>query len=160
MYLLTTRLNQAISVLIVAATFTCSSANAEMTAANHNAHQAADSSSLTGSGVYLGFTPCDDCKGIKTELVLNPNNSYVLMTTFIGKSDREFVEKGKFVQAENNIVTLTTKDGSTTRHYLVGEDSLTQLNANAEHINGVGADRYILHKTNVVKGGKTFHRQH
>lgn len=155
-----TRLRKALKVLLFTAAVNCGLAHAEITAADAPQTSATSNINITGSGVYLGFTPCDDCKGIKTELVLNQNNSYVLMTTFIGKSEREFVEKGKYVAKDNDIITLTSKDGRTTRHYLVGENSLTQLNENAEHINGVGADRYILQKKNVVKGGKVHHRQH
>ncbi len=63
---------------------------------------------LNLSGLYLGFYPCSDCQGIRTTLALNNNNSYVYISLYAGKSDREFVEKGKFsLDKDGNTLVLT-----------------------------------------------------
>ncbi|CAG1020719.1 hypothetical protein DOJK_00529 [Patescibacteria group bacterium] len=60
------------------------------------------------SGLYLGFVPCPDCKGVKTTLALNPNGTYQLLTQYVGKSEREIVEKGKFaMDSETKTIILT-----------------------------------------------------
>ena len=108
--------------------------------------------SLDWPGIYRGFLPCDDCKGVKTTLALNKNNSYILLTQYVGKSEREFVEKGKFTSDnKNNTVMLTPRDSSTTRHYFVGENMLTQLDDNGNRISGKLADRYILRRTDTTE---------
>ena len=55
-----------------------------------------DHKNLNLSGLYLGYYPCSDCQGIRTTLALNKNNSYVYISLYAGKSDREIIEKGKF----------------------------------------------------------------
>lgn len=116
--------------------------------------------SLDWPGIYRGFLPCDDCKGVKTTLALNKNNSYILLTQYVGKSEREFVEKGKFTSDnKNNTVMLTPRDSSTTRHYFVGENMLTQLDDNGNRISGKLADRYILRRTDTTESA-TSHSAH
>lgn len=104
-------------------------------------------------GIYLGFTPCSDCMGIKTTLALNKNNSYVLITQYVNKSDREFVEKGKYTWEKNSkTISLTPRNGNTvTRQYVVGENTLTQLDDKGELITGKLAEKYILHRKDVAK---------
>lgn len=102
-------------------------------------------------GVYNGFTPCADCVGVKTSLALNANNTYILITQYAGKSPRDFTEKGKFTWSEDNSkIVLTPRDGSTTRHYLIGENMLIQLDSNGNRISGKDADRYVLRRNDVT----------
>jgi uncharacterized lipoprotein NlpE involved in copper resistance len=100
------------------------------------------------SGVYHGFLPCNDCKGIKMTLALNPNNdSYILISQYIGKSDREIVEKGKFAWGDTDkTVVLTPRNSTQTRSYLVGENKLTQLDNNGNLVAGESAERYVLRR--------------
>lgn len=102
-------------------------------------------------GVYNGVTPCDDCYGVKTSLALNKNNSYVLMTQLLGKSPRDYTEKGKFSWSENgDKILLTPRDGSTTRQYLVGEKTLTQLDGNGNRYTGKNAEKYVLRRNDIT----------
>lgn len=106
-------------------------------------------------GVYNGFTPCDDCKGVKTTLALNKNNSYMLLTKYVGKSEREFVEKGKFTwDDKSSTISITSRDNSTTRHYSVEENRLIQLDDNGNRISGKLADRYILRRNDMKDSSK------
>lgn len=102
------------------------------------------------SGVYHGFIPCDDCKGVKMTLALNKNNSYLLISQYVGKSEKEIVEKGKFTEGnESNTIVLTPRNSSQTRHYLIGENILTQLDSNGTRITGKSAERYILRRKEI-----------
>jgi hypothetical protein len=108
---------------------------------------------LNLSGLYLGFFPCADCQGIRTTLALNKNNTYTLMTIYVGKSDREFVEKGKFSLTETgDRIVLTPRKGSTTiQEYLIDDDMLIKLDEDGNRITSDGADRYILHRKDIMK---------
>jgi len=141
--------------LFIAIFSACSTAFAETTetkdATTHHAQN-----SLDWPGVYLGFLPCDDCKGVKTTLALNKNNSYLLITQYVGKSEREIVEKGRFTEGNNsNTLVLTPRDNSTTRQYLVGENTLIQLDNTGNRISGKLAERYILRRTDVTKSSSS-----
>ena len=113
----------------------------------HPTHDAVD-----WPGMYLGFFPCADCKGIKTTLALNKNGSYMIMSQYVGKSEREFVEKGKFDWSDKpNIIVLNPKKGGTEKQYfMVEQDSLTKLDQNGDLIGGQHADRYILRRKDVI----------
>jgi Uncharacterized lipoprotein NlpE involved in copper resistance. len=64
--------------------------------------------------------------------------------------------KGKFTGGNNNnTIVLTPRDNSTTRQYLVGENTLTQLDNNGNRISGKLADRYILRRTDVTKSSSS-----
>jgi uncharacterized lipoprotein NlpE involved in copper resistance len=116
-------------------------------------HQAQHS--LDWPGLYHGFTPCADCMGVKTTLALNTNNTYVLITQNVGKSIREFVEKGKFTWGDkSNMIILTPRKSTETSYYLVGENTLTQLDGKGEHFTGKEAERYVLRRTDVTQSPK------
>ena len=116
---------------------------------DHDGHHAQNS--LDWPGIYNGFLPCADCMGIKTSLALNKNNSYIMITQFTGKSPRDFVEKGKFTWGDkDNTIVLTSRDGSKTHHYFVGENELIQLDNTGNRFSGKEADRYILRRTDVT----------
>lgn len=128
-------------------------AQAETTADKdaHGAHHGKD-----WPGVYYGFTPCADCVGVKTTLALNKNDSYILITQFAGKSDREFTEKGKVSWGENNeTLILTPNKGNGIHRYLVGDNALIQLDDAGKRITGKLADRYILQRTDVTEQTKS-----
>ncbi|TAN69465.1 MAG: copper resistance protein NlpE [Methylobacter sp.] len=117
--------------------------------------------SLDWPGIYHGFMPCDDCKGVKSTLALNQNSSYILITQYVGKSEREIVEKGKFSWGDKrDTIVLTPRNSSTTRQYFVGENMLIQLDDNGNRISGKLADRYILRRTDVTKASSSSHLGH
>ncbi|MDD4913929.1 MAG: copper resistance protein NlpE [Methylococcales bacterium] len=116
-----------------------------------DSHQHAQNS-LDWPGIYQGFTPCADCVGVKTTLALNKNNTYILITQYAGKSEREFVEKGKFTWGnDSNTIVLTPRKGSTSQQYLIGENTLVQLDSNGKRFTGKLADRYILRRNDVTE---------
>jgi copper homeostasis protein (lipoprotein) len=145
------QLKQSLIFILFSAIFSSYNlASAETAETKHqDSHHA--NNSLDWPGIYNGFLPCDDCNGVKMTLALNKNNSYLLITQYVGKSPREFVEKGKFTWGDkSNTIVLTPRNGSTTHQYLVGEDMLIQLDNNGNRISGKLADRYILRRMNVT----------
>lgn len=113
------------------------------------------------SGVYRGLLPCDDCYGVKTELALNKNGTYLMITQNTGKSQRDFVEKGKFSWEEaSQTVTLTPrKEGAASHQYLVNDKQLIKLD---EHGNRYTKqpERYLLNKVEMKETGEDKHTGH
>lgn len=132
---------------------------AEPTTATAEGHHAENS--LDWPGIYHGFTPCADCKGVRTTLALNKNSSYILISQYLGKSEREFVEKGKFTWGnEDNTIVLTPRNGDKTRQYFVGEDQLIQLDDNGKRYTGESAQRYVLRRNEVTGSQPQTHGGH
>ena len=116
--------------------------------AAHHGHEKRD-----WPGIYNGFLPCADCMGVKMSLALNKNGSYVLITQNVGKSPRDFVEKGKYAWDEqSSTLVLTPRKGKSKKihQYAVDENSLIQLDDNGNRYTGKEADRYILRRNDVT----------
>ncbi|CAG7856268.1 hypothetical protein MCAMS1_00687 [biofilm metagenome] len=136
----------------------CAPVHAETTD-NQNAQQ--PQTNLNLSGLFLGFYPCSDCQGIRTTLALNKNNTYVYISIYVGKSDREFVEKGKYDIVDNKTLVLTPRKGSTTtQKYLIEDDMLIKLDEDGERITKDGADGYILKRKDVINTSGSQHSGH
>ena len=118
--------------------------------------------SLNLSGLYLGYYPCSDCQGIRTTLALNNNKSYVYISLYVGKSEREVIEKGKFsIGEDGNTLVLTPRKGSTTvQKYFIEDDMLIKLDEDGERITKDGADGYILKRKDVVNQSGSGHGGH
>jgi uncharacterized lipoprotein NlpE involved in copper resistance len=103
--------------------------------------------SLDWQGTYKGTTPCADCEGIETELILNPDLTYILKTRYLGKGDgKVFEEKGSFVwdKTGGSIMLQGSKGGPS--QYKVGENRLIQLDMEGKPITGALADKFVLIK--------------
>ncbi len=140
-----------LAVILMALIFLGANIAFAETASNESAQHVQKNLNL--SGLYLGFFPCDDCKGIRTTLALNGNGTYVYISLYVGKSEREVVEKGRFSLGENgDTLVLTPKKGSTTtQQYLIDDDMLVKLDEDGNRITKDGADRFILKRKDVVK---------
>jgi len=138
-----------ISVFVAISSFLYPACAEQNEAANHDSHSSQNS--LDWPGIYYGFLPCDDCKGVKATLALNKNNTYILITQYVGKSEREIVEKGKFSPGDkSNTLVLSPRKSTATKLYYVGENQLIQLDDDGNRITGKLADRYILRRTDVT----------
>src|SRR5689334_14744175 len=100
-------------------------------------------------GTYRGVLPCASCEGIETELTLNKNKTYDLITRRKGKGDMG-------IKAQTGTVTWS-KTGNTITlgginkevqpsQYVIAENSLTQLDLTGKPIEGELAEKYILKK--------------
>ncbi|MFU8787497.1 MAG: copper resistance protein NlpE [Methylobacter sp.] len=137
----------------------CPPVFAEAGTGNEDMHHAQNS--LDWPGIYRAFLPCSDCKGVKTTLALNKNNSYLLITQYVGKSEREIVEKGKFAWGDKkDVIVLTPRKSSIVRQYFVGEDMLIQLDSEGNRITGDAAERYILSRSDMSKSAAPQHGAH
>jgi len=106
----------------------------------HNSHN-----SLDWDGVYQGVLPCADCEGIKTSIILKKDNSYNMITEYLGKGDGGAYDSGSFIwDASGSVITLGS--GEEKRQYKVGENMLLHLDNDGNQITGDLADKYKLMK--------------
>ena len=99
-------------------------------------------------GTYRGTLPCSDCQGVETELTLNPNQTYKLISRKLGKKGPAFVMGGKI--SWNKAGTMVTLDGmkdlSQPYVYSLNGLSLTQMDVNGSPYPGETAAKYVLQK--------------
>lgn len=103
--------------------------------------------SLDWAGTYKGVTPCADCEGIETEIVLNADLIFTLKAKYLGKGDGKiFQEAGSFVwDKTGGIISLEGLKGRPSQ-YKVGENRLIQLDMEGNVITGDLAEKYVLIK--------------
>jgi uncharacterized lipoprotein NlpE involved in copper resistance len=99
-------------------------------------------------GTYRGTLPCADCEGIYTELSLNPNQTYKLITRYIGKKGPAYVFSGKISwNKAGTIVTLAgMKEMSRPSIYHFANNALTQTDMNGNPHAGELAAKYVMQK--------------
>ena len=93
-------------------------------------------------GTYQGVLPCADCEGIKTQIVLNKDLSYILETQYLGKDEKVFQSKGTFKWNESG--SKITLDNENKQIYQVGENRIFHLDKDGNRITGEIANNYIL----------------
>ena len=64
------------------------------------------------SGTYEGVLPCADCEGINTVLKLNPDKSFEIEETYLGRDDNPFISKGSYTVNNTGKITLTSSDST------------------------------------------------
>ena len=130
------------------------SCKSNKTAQNSETKPIADNSmtSVDWVGIYQGILPCADCEGIKTQIVLNQDFSYVLETQYLGTDKKTFKSKGNFKWNETG--SKITLDNENNQIYQVGENILFHLDNDGNRITGKLADNYILAIVNTELTGK------
>jgi len=101
------------------------------------------------TGTYRGTLPCAGCEGIQTELTLNKNKTYDLITRRLGKGDLGVKAlSGSFSwNKEGSIITLSGINKETQSSQLkYGEGTMTQLDLAGNLATGDLADKYVLKK--------------
>lgn len=96
-------------------------------------------------GTYEGTLPCADCKGIKTQLTINDDSTFVIVSDYLGEEDAKFEDKGTYF-IENGEVLVTQDEDGEQKYYKLQEGSLAQLDADKKLIEGDMAPLYILTK--------------
>ena len=107
--------------------------------------------SVDWAGTYQGILPCADCEGIKTQIVLNKDLSYILETQYLGKDEKTFKSKGTFKWNENGSkITLDTEK----QIYQVGENQLFHLDKDGNRITENLENNYNFKKETTELTGK------
>lgn len=101
--------------------------------------------SLTITGTYTGMLPCADCLGIETELKLNNDRTFELVTIYRAKDTTAYPIKGRFSFGPDGN-TLICEAENFKQLYKIGENKLTHLDREGHVITGDLADMYVLKK--------------
>ncbi|MFA7615975.1 MAG: copper resistance protein NlpE [Moheibacter sp.] len=97
-------------------------------------------------GTYKGVVPCADCEGIETVITLNPDESYEIKETYLGKSDNSFEDIGSFDWMDDgNRLKLEDTD-SNIRFFEVAENKLIMLDSEGNPAEGPNDKNYELIK--------------
>lgn len=138
-------------ILTACGTTKTSSENADMASTSHNSKNSVD-----WAGIYRGILPAASSEGIKTQISLNPDQTYILVFQYIGKSKEQFIEMGSFTwDDKDSKITLKPDSGGDGNRYLVGENQLFQLDKQGNRVNTELADHYTLKKVfpdNEIRG--------
>jgi heat shock protein HslJ len=109
---------------------------------SHNSQNALD-----WPGTYKGTTPCADCEGIETVVILNKDLTFVIKTKYLGKGDAKiFEEKGNFTWDNTGSIILLQGLKGRPSQYKVGENRLIQLDMEGKVITGPLAEKQVLLK--------------
>lgn len=119
-----------------------------LSACRNNSTPVGDTSrnSLDWQGVYHGVLPCADCPGIITAIQLNDDNTFVMSTSYIGKTEVE-QKSGSFTWDQSGSqITLEGLDEVTNPVYKVGENKLIPMDGGGNPVAGDRANQYTLTK--------------
>ncbi len=97
-------------------------------------------------GTYKGILPCADCHGLETEITINENATFCIKTKYQGKGDKIFMQKGNFEWDKKGTTIILKGVTGGPNKYLVGKNTLTQLDIDGDKITGSSAEEYILSK--------------
>jgi hypothetical protein len=97
------------------------------------------------TGTYTGLLPCADCAGIKTEILVS-DSTYIKRTIYLGEGRPDLYEARGGASWDNNSRILTLGGLAPPNRYLVGNNTLTQLDRKGRKITGRLANRYVLQK--------------
>jgi len=109
-------------------------------------------SSLDWEGTYIGTLPCADCEGIERTITIKKDQTFVAKDNYLGKKDGVFDGRGYIKWIDNGQKILLSDDNETS--YLVGENTLTQLDKSGNKVTGELADFYILKKQKTISSTK------
>ncbi len=100
--------------------------------------------SLDWQGTYSGVLPCADCEGIRATLTLLDDHTYVLKSFYIGMSEQEDIQRGKFSWNDTGSAISLSENGKDAVQLLVGENRLFVLDREGNRITGDLAELYFL----------------
>ena len=102
---------------------------------------------LDWQGTYSGVLPCADCEGIDTELTLNEDLSYVLISKYLGKDNTQpDTLKGTFAWEGNNVCLNGIPQNERPSKLKVEENQLRYLDMEGKEITGDLAQNYVMRK--------------
>lgn len=134
-----------VMVIVAFTAFSCANNNKSAKSDVIDEHSA--KISLDWQGTYSGMLPCADCQGIETELTLNDDNTYMLVSTYMGVepvvSD---TLTGKFHWHGNNVHLEGIPENERSSTFKVEENRVKHLDLEGNEIIGDLASYYVLAK--------------
>ncbi len=95
------------------------------------------------SGTYEGTTPCADCPGIKTTVVLNNNDTFRITQEYQDRNTKTD-DNGRIMWHGDDVAHL--KGTNVDIKFKLGKGELKQLDQDGKEIEGDLAQNYVLKK--------------
>lgn len=123
--------------------FACTAPQKEIIRADDNSKVSVD-----WEGIYSGILPCADCAGIKTEIKLEKEHRYEMVTVYLEKEEKRHREAGTFTwNTDGNRIILNKGPApDSALQFHVGENKLWKLDLKGKRIEGDLAPHYVLFK--------------
>lgn len=123
--------------------FACKPQQKEMMSVGDNSKVSVD-----WQGIYSGILPCADCSGIKTEIKLDKQDRYEMVTEYLGKDRGRYRVSGlfKWNADGNRIILWKDQLPDSSQQFQVGENKLWKLDLKGKKIKGDLAQHYVLFK--------------
>ena len=89
---------------------------------------------------FEGILPCADCDGIKRNILLNADHTFLMESIYLGKAGHPFKEKGTYKVSENFLILSIEAPNK----YSIGEGYIEQMDVNGNRI--ISTLNYKLHR--------------
>ena len=96
------------------------------------------------TGTFYGTLPCADCPGIRYELTLNDDGTYVESTEYLEKSVAPQVDSGTYEVQQDTVVRLLKPSGEGMNRWAVADGKLRMLDQAGAPVESEFARQYVL----------------
>jgi len=99
-------------------------------------------------GNYEGIIPCADCEGIKAELAIKNDSTYIFKFTYLGTDSAPYESTGNWKIDEKGRLVLLASDGERVEQYLkiVSQNEVKMLDGDGNEITGTDLNFSLLRK--------------
>ena len=97
-------------------------------------------------GTYRATLPCEDCKGIQTEITISSDETFRIKSKYLGKSEKVSEDLGDYMWQEDGNTLMLEGIDSEPVLYEVLEGKLIQLNEDGKKIKGKHEKSYVFLK--------------
>lgn len=136
----------AVSTLLSACSYQSNSSNYTPKFGQSQPNAQSSTQNLHWSGKYDGLLPCTDCIGIKTELRLNPDFTYILRETSLGNTTQTNLYQGEFKFSDFNNKIIVLDDKAEQRQYWLGKDYIEARNSDGSEVTTVLKPHYKMQR--------------
>ena len=92
---------------------------------------------------FQGTIPCQDCKGIKTRVALQPERKFEMKMKYVGKSDSIYHYKGQYYYDEDEQLLMIKTDDQI-QYFNINPEYLKKLDENAKPFPSENEEDYFL----------------
>lgn len=97
-------------------------------------------------GTYRATLPCEDCKGIQTEITISSDETFRIKSKYLGKSEKVSEDLGDYMWQEDGNTLMLEGIDSEPVLYEVIEGKLIQLDEDGQKVKGRHEKSYIFLK--------------
>lgn len=140
-------INLFLSVVLLATMISCGGKTKQSSDQEETGMEQVITAETSHVGAYTGTLPCADCPGIETDLTLNEDGTYTLLSEYLEKEPNNvFEESGVYSVLDNDLIELTAPSTGDKIYYKLVEKGVAVSDAYGNINEGELAENYILIK--------------